>query len=229
MRALQPGKMDNREKICLFNKQNINKITDEIVPDIGRLYKTPEGNKYPSVTTILGAMSDNSWLDDWIDAIGEERANEITNKACLRGTSMHHLLEKHLLNEELDKEAVGYWFYRQLLIYVKKIDCYVVEIPLWSDKLHVAGRADCIGLYDNVLSIIDFKTSKKAKHAKDIENYFLQCTIYALMLYELTGVFCYNIVVLIATEEGVPQVFKRKTLDYAKHAVVTIKKYHSSR
>jgi len=219
------------EKLIIrdFEAKYLNTISDEIIPGIGRLYKTPDGSKYPSVTTVLSAMSDNTWLDDWREAIGEKHANEITKNACLRGTSMHHLLEKHLLNEELDKEELGWWFYKQLLIYVNKIEYYAVELPLWSDQLKIAGRVDCIGLYENKLSIIDFKTSKKSKRATDIENYFLQCTIYALMLFELTGVFSKNIIVLIATEEGVPQVFRRKTLDYAKQAVLVIRKYHSSK
>lgn len=221
--------MTDKEKIIQFQTVYRNKITDEVIPGVGRLYKIDNLLVFPSVTTVLGAMSDTEWLDNWKQEIGEERANEITHNACLRGSSMHHLIENHLLNKELDKQEVGYWFYRQLLIYVNKIEYYAVEIPLWSDKLKIAGRADCIGLYENELSIIDFKTSRKSKHAKDIENYFLQCTIYALMLYELVGILCPNIIVLIATEEGFPLVFKRKTLDYAKQAVTLIKKYHSSK
>ena len=37
------------------------------------------------------------------------------------------------------------------------------EAQMYSENYTVAGRVDCIGEYDGVLSIIDFKTSTKEK------------------------------------------------------------------
>ena len=39
----------------------------------GRVYKTPDG-EYPSITTILGATSNNSFLHKWRERVGEEEA-----------------------------------------------------------------------------------------------------------------------------------------------------------
>ena len=43
-----------------------------------------------------------------------------------------------------------------------------------------AGAADCIGVYENKETIIDFKQSNKPKKDEWIEDYYLQCAAYAL-------------------------------------------------
>ena len=40
---------------------------------------------------------------------------------------------------------------------------YLQEAALYSDQLEVAGRVDCIAEFDEVLSIIDFKTAAEPK------------------------------------------------------------------
>jgi genome maintenance exonuclease 1 len=42
-----------------------------------------------------------------------------------------------------------------------------------------AGTADCIGIFNNQPTIIDFKTAKKIKRKDWIEDYFLQGAAYA--------------------------------------------------
>jgi hypothetical protein len=59
------------------------------------------------------------------------------------------------------------------------------------------------------MSIIDFKTSKWTKKAEDIEGYFLQTTIYAMMVEELTGLFVPQIAIIIGVDFEKPQVFTR--------------------
>jgi hypothetical protein len=53
----------------------------------------------------------------------------------------------------------------------------------------------------------------------------MQCTAYALMFSELTGMWIDDIVVLIATEEGGTQVFERQIHDYRKPLMQYIDKY----
>jgi ATP-dependent exoDNAse (exonuclease V) beta subunit len=96
---------------------------------------------------------------------------------------------------------------------------------LYSHKLRIAGRVDLIGMWNGKLSVIDFKTSTKQKEEENIQNYFMQCTAYALMFSELTGMWIDDIVVLIATEEGSPQIFERQIHDYQKPLMQYIDKY----
>ena len=44
--------------------------------DSGRFYTTPEGNVYPSVTTVLGSF-EKEYLQKWIKRIGQDEANKI--------------------------------------------------------------------------------------------------------------------------------------------------------
>ena len=59
-----------------------------------RFYETPEGLKFPSITTVIDkqrAKSDS--LQKWRERIGEEAAKLITRKAAARGTAFHHICE----------------------------------------------------------------------------------------------------------------------------------------
>jgi genome maintenance exonuclease 1 len=101
-----------------------------------------------------------------------------------------------------------------------------IESPLYSEKLGVAGRTDCIAEYDGVLSIIDFKTSLKEKKEEWIENYFEQGTAYALMYEELVGEPINQIVILISVD-GMekPQIFIRDKIHYVQNLLEKIHLY----
>ena len=62
-----------------------------------------------------------------------------------------------------------------------------LEAPLYSNQLRLAGRVDCVGLFNNSLSIIDFKSSGKIKEEYMAKQWYIQMTAYALMVEELTG------------------------------------------
>jgi genome maintenance exonuclease 1 len=87
---------------------------------------------------------------------------------------------------------------------------YCIEAPLHSDILKVAGTADCIAEYNGVLSVIDFKTSRKPKREDWIEDYFIQAFFYSAAFFEMTGALPEQIVILIAVRDRFEvQVFKK--------------------
>ena len=53
-----------------------------------------------------------------------------------------------------------------------------LEVGLILDNLY-AGTADCVGTYDDVPSLIDFKTARRIKKREWIEDYFLKGCAYA--------------------------------------------------
>tara|TARA_Y100000310_G_scaffold183289_1_gene183413 strand:- start:737 stop:1405 length:669 start_codon:yes stop_codon:yes gene_type:complete len=183
-----------------------------------RRYTTPEGNVYPSVTTIIDQYSDKTFLEDWKDRVGDEEAERIKNRSARRGKTLHKLCEHWLINDPIvpimptDIEA----FSKIKPILDEHIDnIHGIEAPLYSDILKLAGTTDCIAGWDGVLSVIDFKTSIYQKHKEWIENYFMQTTIYGLMFEERTGIKVPQVVVIIVPEHDFPQVFvepKRKFL-----------------
>jgi hypothetical protein len=178
----------------------------------GRFYVTPNGDRYESVTTFLGKFSDTKWLDEWKERVGEEEVAKRSTQAKNRGTAVHGILEQIVLNNPQ-------YARRQMpnnLIMAESIANKLractriikgVEIGLWSDKLRIAGRADLFATWNDIDSIIDFKTSKWPKKEEDIKSYFLQCTIYAMMVEELLGIAVPQIVVMIGVDFNDAQVF----------------------
>jgi len=66
-----------------------------------RLYATPEGNKYPSITTVL-SVRNKKGLMEWRKRVGNDVANNIARTAAARGTKVHHMCEDYLNNMELN-------------------------------------------------------------------------------------------------------------------------------
>jgi len=199
--------------------------------DKGRLYTTPEGNRYKSITTVLSHHNKEGILE-WRKAVGEERANEVSRKAASRGTKVHKICEDYLKNEISDfKMQLLMPDLKELVFKIKPIidenvgKVYAQEQALYSDKLKIAGRVDLIAEWNGKLSVVDYKTSTRQKDEENIQNYFMQCTAYALMFAERTGIWIDDIVVLIATEEGPAQVFERQIDDYRASLLEYIYKY----
>ena len=144
-----------------------------------RFYKTPEGNEYPSVTTILGAK-EKPGLERWRQMLGEDKAAKETKRCADRGTAVHEMAEKYLNNEEIitknyKPEHVG--DFNKLKFALNKIDnIRRQEVGLYSDMFQYAGTVDCVADFQGVLSVIDFKTSTNNKTVDMIEDYFKQCT-----------------------------------------------------
>ena len=193
-----------------------------------RYYTLPDGSRLPSVTTVLGAQKKQAIME-WRKRVGEEEANKISKKATSRGTNVHKLCEQYLNNE------VGYMagampdsveMFLTIKPFLNKINnIHYQEQALWSKQLGMAGRTDCIGEYDGVLSSIDFKTSKKVKSHEDIEDYFWQTTAYSLMYEELIGNPINNLVIIMAVENSQPLIFKQKTEDHINGLVKAIQFY----
>ena len=180
----------------------------------GRRYFV-EGNAYPSVTTVIGEKKKDSILK-WRRKVGEEEANAISKRASTRGNKCHKLAEDYLSNKPLDRyrdDVLSLGMFHQIRPYIDKINnIHALEESLYSHTLKLAGRVDCIAEYDNELAIIDFKTSTKYKREEWIQDYFSQETAYAIMFQELTGLKVKQLVTIIATEQGTPQIFVKDNI-----------------
>ena len=184
-----------------------------------RFYVTPEGEKYPSITTVLSNRKKEG-LWEWRKRVGNDVANYVARTSAARGTKVHHMCEDYL-NNEFDEEKhkksfLPFCLFNQLknqvLINVNNI--YAQEAGLYSDKYKVAGRVDCIAEYKGTLSIIDFKTSSKERNDDWNENYYIQTAAYAEMFEERTGLETSQIVILVVTEDGTVQEFVKNKQDY---------------
>jgi ATP-dependent exoDNAse (exonuclease V) beta subunit len=181
-----------------------------------RFYVTPEGNRYPSVTTMLSHFSKQAIME-WRNRIGHEQANKISRAASNRGTKLHKIVEKYLANEDMEIDNhMQLEMFKSLIPYLNHIDnIHLQEKYLYSNHLRLAGTVDCIAEYKGKLNVIDFKTSSKPKQEDWIEGYFVQTTAYAIMFEERYKIPVPRITIMIAVENDYPQVFTRKRDDYA--------------
>jgi len=190
------------------------KIIQKNQPSGKRFYITPDGNEYPSVTTVLGAK-DKPHLENWRKMLGDKNADRETKRCADRGTAVHELAEKYLKNEEIITKGIKPEYisdFNKLKIYLNKINnIRAQEVGLYCDLLKVAGTVDCVAEYDGVLSIVDFKTSTNNKTHDMVHDYFKQCTAYAIAWHERTGETIEDITILMTVERGLmPLIFREK-------------------
>ena len=175
-----------------------------------RHYVTPEGKLYPSITTVLGELNKTSILE-WRKRVGETEANKISTKASRRGTSVHSVCESYIKNEEgyLDGQTPNILeLFKSIEPSLERIDnIHGVELALYSNHFGLAGRTDLIAEFDGKLSVIDYKTSNRIKKKEWCDNYFAQGSFYAIAYEELTNIPVSQIVIIIAVDEDVPQLF----------------------
>ena len=194
----------------------------------GRHYVDPEGNQYPSITTVLSILSREA-IQKWRERVGEEEANRISRVASSRGTKIHNIIEKYIANdpEYLSGEMPhNIQTFKDIQPYIDTnlSKVYSIEAPLYSKHLGVAGRVDCVGVWNGKDSIIDWKTSRKEKKKEWISNYFMQASAYAIMWEERTGRPIKQLVVAIAGDMG-PQIFVEDRDNWTEELINTINKY----
>ena len=201
--------------------------------DKGRFYETPEGQSYPSVTTITGLLSKASILA-WRQRVGDSKADAITKAATTRGNKVHKMAEMYLRNEmasqinlfEDPMPHIENMFFQLTELLDNSIGIInAIEAPLYSDQLKVGGRVDVIAEWDGELAVIDFKTSSKPKKESWIDGYFMQSSAYALMFEELTGIKINKIVIAIAVENNRSQVFIKDSTEYLQQFIDLRKTY----
>ena len=177
-----------------------------------RLYSTPDGKFYPSITTVIGSNAKKqAGLAKWRARVGKEKAAAISTRSASRGTAFHSITEDYLnkcldIDQYKDHPLPVVMFEQTKKTLDRISNIYLQEAALYSDNLEVAGRVDCIAEFDGVLSIIDFKTSAEPKRELYLYDYFVQETAYACCLQELYGVTVKQLVTIVACENGETQV-----------------------
>lgn len=201
-----------------------------VTTESGRKYKTPEGVNLPSITTVLSILSRDS-IAKWRKRVGEAEANRISYRASTRGTSVHEICEKYVNNDPNFKEGytpdiIGSFLDLKPILDERLTKVFAQEAPLYSNHLGVAGRVDCVGIFDGKPSIIDYKTSMKPKRLDWIKNYFMQEAAYAIMWEERTGQPITQLVTIISVDNSEPQVFIEHRDNWVRPLLETIAQYN---
>ena len=186
-----------------------------------------EDKHYPSITTVLGAIP-KPGLMKWRKSVGEDAAKWEMNRAARRGAATHTLVEQYLKGETPSiRDVLPLGMFRLLKPYLDQVDnIHCLETIMYSNKLTVAGQVDCIAEYNGKLSVIDFKTANKERVDSWNENYYIQCTAYAIMYEELFGTPIEQIVILQAGEDGSCKAFVKNKADYEEKLGDAIKGFY---
>ena len=193
-----------------FIHHELPKLERATKPDGTRLYKTPSGFAYPSVTTITGLLTQKA-IYEWRQRVGNEEANRVSARASSRGTRIHSYCEDYLRGNLFEADMFDLEMFNSIKPLLDEIDnIHCLEDPLYSDHLQVAGTVDCIAEFNGRLSVIDFKTSSRVKDREDIANYFMQTAAYAVAFEERTGLPVSRLVIIMAVENDDPILFIEK-------------------
>ena len=162
-------------------------VLERVDTDIGRHYLDSNNKPVPSVTTVLsGTSKSKDGLIQWRNRVGEEEADRIIKQSIDIGTAVHEAIENYLngkswnnfeeIHDQLLAKKISEKFIKDGLKGIT--DIWGLEVGLLLDNLY-AGTADCVGEYEGIPTLIDFKTAKKIKKREWIEDYFLQGCAYA--------------------------------------------------
>lgn len=197
--------------------QSIHEFMDRLESGL----KPPE--RYPGVTKILGGSGDKTFLIEWRKRIGDAEADRILNESLKIGTSLDTLVQLSFndnFEQATHQHEAGYGLYKQLKPELRKVDPISLQLKVWSEKLKVMGYLDIVGYYDGVLSIIDIKNTRTSKRREYVDDYFLQCALYAMCIHDLLGIEIKQLVLLIGDRSTTqPQVFIERTKNYVCEAV----------
>ena len=204
----------------------------------GRTYVTPQNISLPSVTTILSATSDKSFLDTWRARIGDAEADYITKLSSDVGTAMHDNLENWIKGVPLPKgSAQVRRTGRQLAeIIIEKGLCHIDEV--WGLETHLyypelyAGTADVLGLWKGKEAVMDFKNTRKPKKIEWISDYFKQLCAYADAHNKLYGTNINTGVIMMVSREvecfGEYQEFEINISDYRNDWWSSVNDYYAA-
>ena len=193
-----------------------------------RIYETPNGDKYISITSLLSNLSKAS-IQKWRARVGEVEANKISTQASRRGTSVHNICESYIQNEDgylEDQLPNVVEMFQSIEPLLNRIDnIHVVEGSMWSDHLKLAGRTDLIAEFDGRLSGIDYKSSNKKKTWEMCNQYFMQGAFYAIAYEERTGIPVDTVVIIMAVQDEQPLLFIEKRDEWIEPLKEVIYKY----
>ena len=200
-----------------------------------RFYETPTGEKYPSITTVLGKQpGKQKGLQEWRERVGVAQAQIISGKAARRGSVFHNIVENYLQDEDISdfkqQNFMAWCMFGEMKSHLdEKINEVVLqEQTMFSSKFKVAGRCDLIGVYKDKLSVVDFKTTTTTKKEEWIGDYFIQCAAYASMFEEHTGESVEDVVIMMVAEDGEVQLFEKKTADYLPQLEVLMDDFYET-
>lgn len=202
--------------------------------DGSRKYATPDGEKLPSVTTILDFTKPEEKkkaLQEWRKRVGHEKAQQITTEAAGRGTRMHKWIEDYIKTGIIGEPGSNPYSKQshnmaQSIINKGLINCnefWGTEVPLYFPKIY-AGTTDLVGVHDGSEAIMDHKQTNKPKKREWIDDYFIQLAAYAAAHNEVHGTNIRKGVIFMCSADNQYQEFILEGVDFDKYSDIWFKR-----
>ena len=215
------------------NKYKYEPIKRTDTPE-GRRYATPDGEKLPSVTTILDATKSEESkqaLQNWRKRMGAQKAQAITTEAANRGTRMHKFLEDYIKTGMITESGSNPYSIQshkmaQTIISEGLSNCseyWGTEVPLYYPKIY-AGTTDLVGIHDGDEAIMDHKQTNKPKKREWIDDYFVQLSAYANAHNEVHGTKIRKGVIFMCSADNAYQEFILEGSDFDKYSDMWFKR-----
>jgi genome maintenance exonuclease 1 len=188
-----------------------------------RVYLTPDGERLPSVTTILSATKDMTHLNEWKKRIGHEKAQQITTEAAGVGTAMHGNLERFLagLQRQPGNNPVHVQANKMADVIIENGLSKVNEVWAMEQSLYFpglfSGTTDLVGIHEGEPAIMDHKQTNKPKKAEWVEDYYLQLVAYAEAHNEVYGTKIRKGVIFMCSRDFQYQQFDLTPANYNKY------------
>lgn len=204
-----------------FQYKNCQQINDPVTRK--RVYATPDGERLPSVTTILSATKDMTALNEWRDRIGWDKAAQITKEAAGIGTSMHGNLERFLagLERQPGNNPVHVQANKMADIIIqnglsKVNEVWAMEQSLYFPGLY-SGTTDLVGVFEGEPAVMDHKQTNKPKKEEWIDDYKMQLIAYILAHNEVYGTDIKRGVVFMCSRDLQYQQFELKPQEFNEY------------
>ena len=199
-----------------------------------RRYATPDGEKLPSVTTILDATKSEESkkaLMEWRKRVGAQKAQDITTEAAGRGTRMHKWLEDYIKTGLINEPGSNPYSQQshkmaKTIISEGLVNCneyWGTEVPLYYPKIY-AGTTDLVGIHDGDEAIMDHKQTNKPKKREWIEDYFVQLAAYANAHNEVHGTKIRKGVIFMCSADNIYQEFILEGSEFDKYTDIWFKR-----
>ena len=219
-----------------FQYKECKQINDPVTRK--RVYATPDGERLPSVTTILSATKDMTALNEWKKRVGEANAAQITKEASGVGTAMHANLERFLVGEQRQpgNNPVHVQANKMADVIIeyglsKVNEVWAMEQSLYFPGLY-SGTTDLVGVHEGEPAVMDHKQTNKPKKAEWVEDYYLQLMAYILAHNEVYGTDIKKGVIFMCSRAFEYQEFTLQPADFNKWQdawLAKVEEYYSLR
>ena len=211
-----------------FQYHSCKQINDPITKK--RVYLTPDGEKLPSVTTILSATKDMTALNEWKKRVGEAKAQQIVTEASGVGTAMHANLERFIagLQRQPGNNPVHVQANAMADVIIENGLRDVEEVWAMEQSLYVpglySGTTDLVAVYKGNPSVCDYKQTNRPKKEEWVEDYKIQLVAYILAHNEVYKTNIREGHVFMCSRDLQYQQFDLWPSDYAKYEEMWLKK-----